>query len=296
MKDTADAAPAAGVAAHAGPPVAPGEMARRIVEQALRCGGLLLCTDFDGSIAPIRSRPGEVAALPGAERALAWLSRRGAGTGRDARCPTRVAIVTARDSEDVAARIALGPDAVISGNYGLESTRDGEVTLVPEAQRWMPALSAAAAELEGELAAGRCPGARLERKRCGVVLHTRGVEREGIEECALELAREVAGRWRLAVVPGKRVAEIHLPVKRTKADAVRALQRGRWREAALCVAGDDYGDIPMLLLARDREGGLAVAVGDEETPAEVAAAARWRLASPEAWADALTATVEALRG
>lgn len=277
------------------PVVSPEEMAGRIVEQALRCGGLLLCTDFDGSIAPIRSRPGEVAALPGAERALAWLSRRGAAAGRDARCPVRMAIVTARDSEDVAGRVTLGPEAVVSGNYGLELTRDGEAIVVPEAARWMPALSAAAAELESELAAGRCPGARLERKRCGVVLHTRGLERPGIEECALELAREVAGRWKLGVVPGKRVAEIHLPVKRTKADAVRALQRGRWREAALCVAGDDYGDIPMLLLAKGREGGLAVAVGDAETPAEVAAAARWRLANPEAWAAALTATVEGLR-
>jgi trehalose 6-phosphate phosphatase len=283
------------------PPAPPAEaigtvdLARRVAEQALRCGALLLCTDFDGSIAPIRSRPGEVAALPGAERALAWLSRRGAALGRGARCPTRVAVVTARDSEDVAPRLALGAEAVVSGNYGLEMSRGGEVTVVPEARRWLPALEAAAVELEAELAGGRCPGARLERKRCGVVLHTRGVERPGIEACALELARSVAGRWDLAVVPGKRVAEIHLPVRRSKADAVRALRRGRWRTAALCVGGDDFGDIPMLRLARDVDGGVAVVVGDAETAPEVVAAARWRLPSPEAWADALTALVDALR-
>jgi len=98
------------------------------------------------------------------------------------------------------------------------------------------------------------------------------------------------------VVPGKRVAEIHLPVRRTKADAVRSLRRGRWREAALCIAGDDLGDVPMLDLAAEVDGGLAVAVGGEgETPAPVVEAARLRLRNPEAWAAALTGLVELLR-
>jgi len=273
----------------------PTALAEAVAAAALRSGALLLCTDFDGSIAPIRSRPGEVDALPAAERALAWMSRRGASTGRGARCATRVAVVTARDSEDVAGRLMLGPEAVVSGNYGLESTRDGEVTVVPEAAEWLPALEAATASLQEALAAGRCAGARLERKRGGVVLHTRGVERPGVDECALELARELAGKWHLAVVPGKCVAEIHLPVRRTKADAVRALRRGRWREAAFCVAGDDIGDIPMLLLARDCPGGISVVVGDEETRSEVLDAAAWRLPNPEAWAATLTALVDRLR-
>ena len=255
----------------------------------------MLCTDFDGSIAPIRSRPEEVRALPGAERALAWLSRRGAGAGRDARCATRVAIISARDADDVASRVVLGAEAVVVGNYGLEQWRDGEVVVTTAVARWQPALEAAATDLEGLLREGRCPGARLERKRGGVVLHTRGVEREGIDECALALAGEVAQRWELAVVPGKRVAEIHVPVRRSKADAVRALRRGRWGEAALCIAGDDLGDVPMLDLARDAVGSFAVAVGDEDPPPPVVEAARWRLASPEAWSAALSALVELLR-
>jgi trehalose 6-phosphate phosphatase len=276
-------------------PVDPDRLADRIAGEARRRAGLVLCTDFDGSIAPIRSRPDEVRALPGAERALAWLSRRGAAQGRDARCPTRVAVISARDSNDAASRVMLGPEAVLVGNYGIERWHDGEVTLIPEARRWLPALEAAAVELEARLREGRCPGARLERKLGGVVLHTRGVEREGIEECALKLALEVAGRWELAVVPGKRVAEIHLPVRRSKADAVRTLRRGRWREAALCVAGDDLGDVPMLALAMQAPGELAVAVGDSDTPVPVLEASRWRLAGPDAWAATLTRLVELLR-
>jgi trehalose-phosphatase len=276
--------------------VEPARLARMVADAAVERGGLLLCTDFDGSIAPFRSRPGEVRALPGAERALAWMSRRGASTGRGARCPTRVAVVTARDSDDVVGRVMLGPEAVVSGNYGLEQIRDGEASVIPEGRLWMPALEASTVELETALGEGRCPGARLERKRCGVVLHTRGVERPGVEECALALAEEVAGRWGLALVPGKQVAEIHLPVRRTKADAVRGLRRGRWREAALCVAGDDVGDVPMLELAAATAGGFGVAVGDQETPQVVVEAAAWRLRSPEAWSDALATLVDLLRG
>lgn len=277
-------------------PTTPAELAAMVADAALHCGALLLCTDFDGSVAPIRSRPGEVHALPAAERALAWLSRRGAAVGRGARVPTRVAIITARDSEDVAHRIVLGPEATVSGNYGLERRRgDGEVHVVPAAERWLPALQAAAAEVERALGEGRCPGARLERKLCGVVIHTRGLERQGAAACALELAEEVAARWKLGVVPGKMVAEIHLPLRRTKADAVGDLRRGRWKDAALCIAGDDVGDLPMLRLSEGMEHGIGVAVGDGETPPGLVEAADWRLAGPEAWAEALTELVELLR-
>jgi trehalose 6-phosphate phosphatase len=277
-------------------PTTPQHLAEMIADTAIHCGALLLCTDFDGSVAPIRSRPGEVNALPAAERALAWLSRRGAGVGRGARVPTRIALITARNSDDVVHRIVLGPEAVVSGNYGLERRRgNGEATVVPAAERWLPALEAATVDLERALHEGRCPGARLERKRCGVVVHTRGVEREGSAACALELAHEVASRWKLAVVPGKMVAEIHLPLRRTKADAVSDLRRGRWRDAALCIAGDDVGDVPMLRLSEGMRYGIGVAVGDGETPPGLIEAADWRLRGPEEWAEALTEVVERLR-
>ncbi len=277
-------------------PTTPERLAAMIADTAVHCGALLLCTDFDGSVAPIRSRPGEVHALPAAERALAWLSRRGAGVGRGARVPTRVAIVTARDSDDVARRIVLGPEATISGNYGLERRRgDGEVSVVPAAERWLPALQAATVDLERALGEGRCPGARLERKVGGVVVHTRGLDRPGAAACALELAHEVAARWKLAVVPGKMVAEIHLPLRRTKADAIADVRRGRWREAALVIAGDDVGDVPMLRLSEGMPYGIGVAVGDGETPPGLVEAADWRLSGPDAWAEALTELVELLR-
>jgi trehalose-phosphatase len=277
-------------------PTTPQHLAEVIAAAALQQGALLLCTDFDGSVAPIRSRPGEVHALPAAERALAWLSRRGASQGRDARVPTRVALITARDSDDVCHRIVLGAEAVVSGNYGLERRMaDGDSVVVPAARAWLPAPEAATVDMQSALDEGRCPGARLERKRCGVVVHTRGLERPGAVQCALDLAHEVAQRWKLAVVPGKMVAEIHLPLRRTKADAVGDLRRGRWRQAALCIAGDDVGDVPMLRLSEGLDAGIGVAVGDGETPPGLMEAADWRIPGPEAWAETLTELVDRLK-
>src|SRR5690348_2481334 len=112
-----DHRPAAGPAgadrlSGAAEPVEPEQLAELIAREARRHQGLLLCTDFDGSIAPLRTHPDEARALPAAERALTWMSRRGATSGRDARCPTRVAVISARDSDDVAGRVVLGPEAV----------------------------------------------------------------------------------------------------------------------------------------------------------------------------------------
>src|SRR5205807_2954451 len=53
----------------------PSRLARLVVEATAAAGALLLCSDFDGSLAPITDRPAEAMALPEAGRALGWLSR-----------------------------------------------------------------------------------------------------------------------------------------------------------------------------------------------------------------------------
>jgi hypothetical protein len=101
----------------------------------------------------------------------------------------------------------------------------------------------------------------------------------------------VAARWELAVVPGKMVAEVRLPLRRTKADAVADVRRGRWKDAALCIAGDDVGDLPMLRLAEGLDNAVSVAVGDGEVPPGLLETAAWWLPGPEAWAETLTELV-----
>src|SRR5437899_13020530 len=98
-----DHQPAAGPArAHrlsVGPrrPTAPAQLAAVISGRALAAGGLVLCSDFDGTLAPIVHTPDEAHALPAAAAAMRWLSRDGARHGRAAACATLAAVVTARD-------------------------------------------------------------------------------------------------------------------------------------------------------------------------------------------------------
>ena len=271
-----------------GATVTPERLADRIVETAVAAGGLVLCTDFDGSLAPIVEDPDTARAVPAAGEALAWLSRSGAAAGIGARCPSLAAVVTARDAEDAAARVSLGAAAVVVGNHGLDHLLRGRLTLTAAAVPWIPVLDDAEAGLAEALAAGRAPGVRLERKRCSVVLHSRGAEWPGTEAAAARLAGETAERTGLRLGVGKMAVELRVPVDRSKATAVRALRRGPWRTAALITAGDDYGDLGMLRVAEAMPAlGTAVAVVDAETPAAVSQAASWRIQGPREWAATL---------
>lgn len=270
------------------------DVAGRVVAATRAAGGLLLCTDYDGTLAPIAATPEEAHAVPAAVEALTWLSRAGAAAGTGGFPRLRVAIVTSRSSADLVGRLRLGPEAVVIGSSGLERWTAGHVELDPEVVPWLPAITEATGLLATALAGDRVAGARLERKQCGVVIHIRGVHRESAEREAVALAREVGGRTGLRVLVGKRAVELRPPLDRDKGSAVRDLRRGAFRAAALCVAGDDLPDVPMLEIAAAVEPGLAVAVADVETPNAVLDAARLRVDGPWEWASALRELVQLL--
>jgi trehalose 6-phosphate phosphatase len=277
-------------------PTPPDRLAAHLVRGALESGGLLVCTDFDGSLAPIVHLPEEARPLPRAAAATAWLSRLGAREGVGALCPVGLAVVTGRDSDDVARRLHLGPEGVASGNLGLERWSGGRVELEDGVDPWLPALAAATADLEAALGQDRLPGARLERKRCATVLHTRGLGSAGAEAEALRLAGEVAQAFGLAVTAGKRAAEVRVPLPRDKGSATVDIRAAGWEDAALCAAGDDGGDVPMLRVAVDAGSrGTAVAIADAEAPDEVLEVAAHTVDGPWAWAEALELLVEGLR-
>jgi trehalose 6-phosphate phosphatase len=278
-----------------GTTTSPDRLAAGVVRSALDAGGLLVCTDFDGSLAPIVHRPEAARPLPRAAAAVAWLTRRGAREGVGARCPVGLAVVTGRDSDDVARRLGLGPEGVASGNLGLERWSGGRVELEEGVEPWLPALAAATADLEAALDQGRLPGARLERKRCATVLHTRGLGSAAVEE-ALALATDIAGARGLAVSAGKRAAEVRVPLPRDKGSAVAEIRAAGWEAAALCAAGDDEGDVPMLRMALAAgPRGTAVAIADAEAPDEIFEVAAHTVDGPWAWAEALELLVEGLR-
>jgi trehalose 6-phosphate phosphatase len=273
----------------------PAVLAGELAAGARARHGLLLCSDFDGTLAPIAPTPDAARPVPAAQEALGWLSRAGAAVGRDADVGVRLAIVTSRDADDLVRHLGLGPEAVVVGCSGLERWVEGKLEIDPAAIPWLPALEDAAAWLETALRDGRVPGARLERKRCGVVLHTRGLPAEADAQ-ALDLARLAASDAGMRVVTGKRAAELRPPVPVDKVDAVRALRHDAWAAAALCVAGDDLPDVEMLAFASSTSAGTAVAVADGETPPAVVDAADVAVDGPSAWGASLAALVNELGG
>lgn len=259
---------------------------------AVAAGSLLLCTDYDGTLAPIAPSPEEARALPGAVAALTWLSRAGAAAGRGARVPVRVGVITSRSCADLVGRLRLGPEAVVVGSSGLERWLDGHVELDPQVVPWLPSIDEATGRLATRMAEGRVPGARLERKQCGIVIHTRGLHSEVADAAALELAREVSAGSGLRILLGKHATELRPPLDRDKGSALADLRSGAFARAAVCAAGDDLPDIPMLELAAGLDRGTAVAVADAETPHAVLAAAEARVEGPWGW----TAVLEELIG
>jgi len=270
-------------------------LASGIASRAQAAGALLLCTDYDGTISPIAPTPESAHALITAVAALTWLSRKGAERGEGAIVPARVATITSRSCADLVDRLHLGPEAIIVGSSGLERWSQGRIELDPEVVPWLPAIDEAERRLATALAEGRAPGARLERKPCGVAIHTRGLHSPDAEHDALLVARDVGGITGLRIQVAKHAVELRPPLDHDKGTALLALRSGPLAGAAVCAAGDDIADIPMLDVARSLPHSVAVAVLDVETPAAVVAAASAEVEGPWGWAAVLERLVELLR-
>jgi trehalose 6-phosphate phosphatase len=237
-------------------------------------GGALLALDFDGTLAPIVTRPEDARPAPGVREALTAL------LGRVGCC----ALVSGRSAEDVARRSSLGDlaDLVIAGNYGLEVWRAGALRGPPPA----PAIAAARQRLPA-LLADAPDGVHLEDKTQALVVHTRPAARpvEALEALRGPLAA-LAAELGLQLVPGRLVLELR-PGGVDKGSAVRELVETCGARSVL-YAGDDVGDLPAFAAVRDLRGrgipGLGVLSADPggagETPGELAGAADLTLPGP----------------
>ena len=83
--------------------------------------GLLLCTDFDGTLAPITDDPDAAGITDANEDALRALADREG---------IELAVVSGREVGDVTARVGIEGIAY-AGNHGLELRREGETTVHP---------------------------------------------------------------------------------------------------------------------------------------------------------------------
>lgn len=227
-------------------------------------GRALICSDFDGVLAPIVRDPDAAWA---AEEVMTALASLGTRVGK-------IAIVTGRMARKA---VELGR---LTERPGLESV---SVLGLYGAERWdaatgdflEPAAPAGVAEaladlpsLLRDLGLG---AARVENKRLSLGVHTRELPHPGAAYAALkEPLTALATRHGLHVEPGKFVIELRAPGT-DKGDAIRRLVT-EFDPQVVVFAGDDLGDIPAFEAVRAlRESGalegLLICSGSQEQDA-----------------------------
>ncbi|QLG29801.1 trehalose-phosphatase (plasmid) [Halorarum halophilum] len=214
--------------------------------------GILLCLDFDGTLAPIVDDPEDATLHPGARPVLRRLVDD----------PTvEVAVVSGRSLADLRERADID-DVLYAGNHGLELGDDDGSTVDPKAASLRPAIERAVADLRERLA--DVPGTLVEDKGVTATVHYRRTPPERVDEVrtAVEVVGEPADDLRLTY--GKSVIELRPDVPGGKDRAVRRL-REDYPDFLPVFVGDDVTDEDAFRALPGR--GIAVLVGDRDRTA-----------------------------
>lgn len=214
--------------------------------------------DFDGTLAPIRARPEQVA-LAARERRLLERLRQATGGA--------VAVITGRALDDIRAMTA-GLELVLIGSHGVETFRPGAKEQVPA---WVAAALDAPYRQVAAFAAAH--GLLVERKPGAVALHYRGHEtlQEGccaVVDRAVAAAEARTGRRRLRALHGSLVSEVAVAGfdKGTALRDLMALPPFKGRRPLM--AGDDTTDEDGIRTAQTM-GGIGLRIGGIGTAANV---------------------------
>jgi trehalose 6-phosphate phosphatase len=239
-------------------------------------GSALIAVDYDGTLAPIVSRPEDATPEPGAVDVLTELTAK-VGT---------VAVISGRPIDDLLGLAGLGrvPGIRLLGHYGLQQWYDGSAHSPEPA----PAVAAARARLP-HLLAGAHPGVSVEDKLHSLVIHTRNAADPAAELARLKPAViDLAAELGLEAVPGRFVVELR-PAGTDKGDVLRGLI-DEVAATTVVYLGDDVGDLPAYAAIEELSAdatitGMTVASAapdDRDAPAELSARADLVLAGPTA--------------
>lgn len=233
---------------------------------------ILLLSDFDGTLAPIVSRP-ELAYLPAQTKAVLQRIIQ--------RQKYAVGVISGRALDDLKARVKL-QGIVYAGNYGLE-VEDPFLKLVPPAaEASKPLLNDIAQQLSRGLEAFE--GILVENKGMSLSVHYRLVNEEQTENVR-DIFQRITGPaltgGDIQVSAGKKVYEITPAVSWHKGKMIDLLvkeHRKRRRGGSLLpfFLGDDVSDEEGFE-AVDKHSGISIFVGEEDRQS----CARYFLRSPD---------------
>jgi trehalose-phosphatase len=216
-------------------------------------GGLLLMSDYDGTLTPIVPTPAAARLAPPVRAMLA----------RIAAIPrVAIAVISGRNLPDVRERVGIA-GLTCAGCHGLMVEGPGLTFVHPQAI----AVSSLIAEIGGDLgrALAGLRGVEVEVKELGVAVHYRRALPSDLAEVffQVERVREHQGS-RLTTQPGKKVIELLPQVSWDKGECALWL-RDHLRpdpgapEAALVYLGDDETDERAFEALRGK--GITVRVG-----------------------------------
>lgn len=207
--------------------------------------GLLLASDFDGTLAPIQLDPAKVQIDPAARSFFEWAS------GRDG---VSVAFISGRDLEDLRSRTA-GVEAWRSGSHGQEiEAADGRLVRTAESRTSEPPT-----EWERRALAA---GLRLERKKFGVAVHWRGLEGIDDDHPLVQEFERWAKSENLETTHGRCVLEAAVPGASKR--KVLEILIGETGADRVVYAGDDVTDLSAIELAAERGHGFFVRSSERE--------------------------------
>ncbi len=213
-----------------------------------------LFLDFDGTLVELAERPDAGVVDARLRTALAEVRARLGG---------RLAIISGRPAAEVRGLLGVA-DYAVSGSHGLELIHaDGRVEQVER-----PVALDEVLEEATRFAAAR-PGVLIEDKPLGVAIHYRQAPDEEAE--AIALAMHLAREHKLALQPGKMLAELRVGGGDKGSALRRVMEQPEMAGARPVFVGDDVTDEAAFRAAAEL-GGAGVLVGDERDTA-----ARYRL-------------------
>jgi trehalose 6-phosphate phosphatase len=223
-----------------------------------------LLFDIDGTLAPIVRHASDAHVPEETRRLLIALARR----------YSIVACVSGRPASVARQMVAIGSIAYV-GNHGCELIAPGSSRAVVDQRVSAYADRVAAFARAADTAALQRARVRIEDKGPLVAFHWRGAPDEQAALAVIELIEADAHAAGLAVARGRKVLEVRPPVAIDKGHGVELLLRGHHHPGTGLYAGDDTTDIDGFAGLRRIVGDTAicVAVGSEEAPPELLAAA-----------------------
>lgn len=222
--------------------------------------------DYDGTLAPIVSRPELANATDAVVSCVERLTRRPSDL---------VAIVTGRSVEDVWTR-ARTRNTWVLGRHGAQmAAPGGEARLADglDEDELLGTLAPIREALQGQLRAHE--GAFIEDKGAGFALHTRGVSAEAEQELQSFLTSVAGDLPTHVLLKGKRVLELR-PRGVDKGQAFTALIERESPGALPFYIGDDTTDEDAFRVLPDHA--ITIRVSDD---VDVDTAARYRVDGPD---------------